>query len=285
MGEHPRGLHRFPPLGRGEGGVPSRRSADRVRHGGADSRPDRGSRSASCSPTVVFYPDRETQAERDRFQIPLLYPLLRRKYFLDDLYWVGIVQPIKGPIARGVNWINTYVIDGIVNGVAAVTMVLSRFVYRDSTRAGSTESSARSGRDCRCGRVRPCDVFKPGGYSSMRAESWWVRWRWCWRSWFSDRRGTDTDGTVERMGPHPGGVPPRPRGAGHGCDSQVERECHQAVWAPWWPSSPSCSRWSSPSISTTAGRVGLSVRSQSFLDQRDQCQLPRRHRWDQPPSL
>jgi NADH-quinone oxidoreductase subunit L len=84
----------------------------------------------------VFYPDRRTQAERDRFHIPVLYPILRRKYFLDDLYWVGIVQPIKGPIARGVNWINTYVIDGIVNGVAAVTMVLSRFVYKRLDQSG-----------------------------------------------------------------------------------------------------------------------------------------------------
>jgi NADH-quinone oxidoreductase subunit L len=84
----------------------------------------------------VFYPDRRTQAERDRVHIPVLYPILSRKYFLDDLYWVGIVQPIKGPIARGVNWTNTYVIDGIVNGVAAVTMVLSRFVYRRLDQSG-----------------------------------------------------------------------------------------------------------------------------------------------------
>ena len=84
----------------------------------------------------VFYPDRRTQAERDRFHIPVLYPILRRKYFLDDLYWVGIVQPIKGPIASGVDWINTYVIDGIVNGVAAVTMVLSRFVYKRLDQSG-----------------------------------------------------------------------------------------------------------------------------------------------------
>jgi NADH-quinone oxidoreductase subunit L len=85
---------------------------------------------------VVFYRARDSQAERDRFQIPLLYPLLRRKYFLDDLYWMGIVQPIKGPIARGVNWINTYLIDGIVNGVAAVTMALSGFVYKRLDQGG-----------------------------------------------------------------------------------------------------------------------------------------------------
>ena len=51
MGQHPRRLHRIPPLGRGEGGVPSRGGPGRIRYGGADPRPDRGGRLASSSPT------------------------------------------------------------------------------------------------------------------------------------------------------------------------------------------------------------------------------------------
>jgi NADH-quinone oxidoreductase subunit L len=78
---------------------------------------------------VVFNPARRSQRERDRLEIPLLYPLLRHKYYLDDLYWYGVVAPIKGPIARGVNWINTYVIDGIVNAFAGLAFLLARFVY------------------------------------------------------------------------------------------------------------------------------------------------------------
>jgi NADH-quinone oxidoreductase subunit L len=85
---------------------------------------------------LVFNPERRIQAERDRLEIPLLYPLLRRKYFLDDLYWYGIVAPIKGPLARGVDWINTYVIDGIVNGAAGLSLALSRFVYKGLDQAG-----------------------------------------------------------------------------------------------------------------------------------------------------
>jgi len=85
---------------------------------------------------LVFKPDRGSQAERDRLHIPVLYPLLERKYFLDDLYWYGIVQPIKGPLAQATNWVNTYVIDGIVNGVAGVTIWLGRFVYRDLDQRG-----------------------------------------------------------------------------------------------------------------------------------------------------
>ena len=30
----------------------------------------------------------------------------------------GIINPIKGPIARGVNWTNQNVLDGVVNGAA-----------------------------------------------------------------------------------------------------------------------------------------------------------------------
>ncbi|WKZ82130.1 MAG: NADH-quinone oxidoreductase subunit L [Acidimicrobiia bacterium] len=70
-----------------------------------------------------------SQAERDTFRIPVLYPLLENKYYIDDLYLKGIVGPIKGPIARFTNWTNTYVIDAVVNGVAGGARVLGRFVY------------------------------------------------------------------------------------------------------------------------------------------------------------
>ena len=77
---------------------------------------------------LLFAKDRTTQAERDRFEVPLLYPLLRRKYYLDDLAW-GIVGGTQGPLARAVNWTNDYIIDGVVNGTAIVSRALGRFVY------------------------------------------------------------------------------------------------------------------------------------------------------------
>ncbi len=49
------------------------------------------------------------------------YTLLERKYYLDDVYVRGIVRPIQYPIARGVNWTNTYILDGIVNGMGKLT--------------------------------------------------------------------------------------------------------------------------------------------------------------------
>ncbi|MGH8924191.1 MAG: NADH-quinone oxidoreductase subunit L [Acidimicrobiia bacterium] len=113
---------------------------------------------------LVFYPERNTQPERDRLEIPLLYPLLRNKYFLDDLYWHGIVSPIKGPIARAVNWTNTYLIDAVVNGVAGLSVVLSRFVYGSLDQRGidgligglsaAADSAGTSLRKMQTGRVQ-----------------------------------------------------------------------------------------------------------------------------------
>jgi NADH-quinone oxidoreductase subunit L len=113
---------------------------------------------------LVFYPERNTQPERDRLEIPLLYPLLRHKYFLDDLYWYGVVAPIKGPLARAVNWTNTYLIDGIVNGVAAISVALSRFVYGGLDQRGidgliggvsaAADSAGTSLRKLQTGRVQ-----------------------------------------------------------------------------------------------------------------------------------
>jgi NADH-quinone oxidoreductase subunit L len=76
----------------------------------------------------IWGSDKETQKERDSLEVPGLYPLLRRKYYLDDAA-LGIVGATTGPIARSVDWINTYVIDGFVNGAGALMKVLGDFVY------------------------------------------------------------------------------------------------------------------------------------------------------------
>ena len=57
------------------------------------------------------------------------YSFLANKYYLDRLYTDGVVGAIKGPIARLAYWINQNVIDGIVNGAAALAGVLGRFSY------------------------------------------------------------------------------------------------------------------------------------------------------------
>jgi NADH-quinone oxidoreductase subunit L len=78
---------------------------------------------------LLYFKDRETQQARDAFRIPVLWPLLEHKYYLDDLYLGGIVNPIKGPIARFVDWTNSYIIDGIVNGAGFLSRAAAGVVY------------------------------------------------------------------------------------------------------------------------------------------------------------
>ena len=77
----------------------------------------------------LWGPDRDTQAARDTFSVPVLYPLLRHKYYIDDFYMDGVVRPLRGPVARGVDWVNGHVIDVVVNGAAFMARGLGRFVY------------------------------------------------------------------------------------------------------------------------------------------------------------
>jgi NADH-quinone oxidoreductase subunit L len=57
------------------------------------------------------------------------YTVLANKFFLDWLYTDVIVAFVKGPLARAVNWSNQHVLDGIVNGTAAVFRRIAGFTY------------------------------------------------------------------------------------------------------------------------------------------------------------
>ena len=41
----------------------------------------------------------------------------------------GIVRPLRGPVARGVDWVNGHVIDFVVNGAGYLARILGRVVY------------------------------------------------------------------------------------------------------------------------------------------------------------
>ncbi|MCI0545441.1 MAG: NADH-quinone oxidoreductase subunit L [Actinobacteria bacterium] len=84
---------------------------------------------------LVYGKDAVTQMERDRFQVPLLYPLLRRKYYVDDLA-LGVVGATTGPLARFVNWTNNYVIDGVINIVGGAVKWLGGLVYNGLDQRG-----------------------------------------------------------------------------------------------------------------------------------------------------
>jgi NADH-quinone oxidoreductase subunit L len=56
------------------------------------------------------------------------YTLLSKKYYLDEIYWRGVIRPVRDEVAAFVNWTNQRVLDGAVNGAAWVTRLFSRGV-------------------------------------------------------------------------------------------------------------------------------------------------------------
>ena len=75
---------------------------------------------------MIYGKARDTQAERDSFRIPGLWPLWQNLYYIDDFYMAAIVRPTKGAIAQAVLWFDLHVIDAVVNAVGAGTQVLAR---------------------------------------------------------------------------------------------------------------------------------------------------------------
>jgi len=58
-----------------------------------------------------------------------LHTLLVEKYYLDHLYTGIIAGGVKGPIARGANWFNQHILDGVVNRAGTYAVVAGKVVY------------------------------------------------------------------------------------------------------------------------------------------------------------
>lgn len=59
------------------------------------------------------------------------YRLLENKYYLDDLYFKGIVYPIRDKLSTAAYWTNQKVIDRVVNVAGAATVRFGFVVYKD----------------------------------------------------------------------------------------------------------------------------------------------------------
>ena len=167
--EHPRCLHRFHRLGGAESGVPSEES-----HAGRSTvRPLIPGLVASAARDLprllrLLPATAEPRRRADRFQIPVSIPFLRASTYIDDLYWTGSSQPIKGPIARAVNWINT-MSSTVVNGVAAADLAVAGVRLR---RHRPERHRPRLSWPLGCyrrGRARRRAAFRPDGFSSTPA--------------------------------------------------------------------------------------------------------------------
>jgi NADH-quinone oxidoreductase subunit L len=70
-----------------------------------------------------------TYRERDPIRsLGPAYTVLTNKYYLDDLYWKGIVRPVRDDVSAGVYWNDRTIIDGVVNGAASFTKTLGNGV-------------------------------------------------------------------------------------------------------------------------------------------------------------
>jgi NADH-quinone oxidoreductase subunit L len=58
------------------------------------------------------------------------HTLLVNKYYFDHLYTGVIANGTKGPVAKAAYWFNQNVLDGIINGVAAIVTASARFTYK-----------------------------------------------------------------------------------------------------------------------------------------------------------
>ncbi len=107
------------------------------------------------------------------------YRLLENKYYLDALYTDGIAGSVKGPIARGANWFNQNVLDGIVNRVGTTATATGRWLYKyvdqgvvDTVVRGSGTASQESGellRKTQNGKVQTYGAYLFGAAAVLAA--------------------------------------------------------------------------------------------------------------------
>ena len=102
-----------------------------------------------------------------------VHTLLNERYYLDWLYFNGIIHPVSRQFARASNWVNQNVIDGIVNGVGRVmSAYVSRGTYWvdqtivDNIYNGSAAGTSEAGgmlRYIQSGRVQQYAAILFGG--------------------------------------------------------------------------------------------------------------------------
>jgi NADH-quinone oxidoreductase subunit L len=105
--------------------------------------------------------------------------LLEKKYYFDVLYTDIIVGTIKGPVARGANWVNQNIIDGIVNLVGTTARQTGAWVYEkidqniiDTVVKGSGATAEGSGqvlRKSQTGRVQTYGAYLFGAATILAA--------------------------------------------------------------------------------------------------------------------
>jgi len=75
----------------------------------------------------AVYKDRTVVDPMQR-RLGRVWTVLLNRYYIDDLYMAAIVLPVRDRLSAFVYWTNQHILDGIVNGAAALARGLSRVV-------------------------------------------------------------------------------------------------------------------------------------------------------------
>ncbi len=97
------------------------------------------------------------------------YTFLENKYYLDHLYTDIVVGSIKGPIARGTNWVNQNVIDKVVNTAGESARDGGRWVYKwiDQGAIDGSVNAMASGADASGESLRTIQSGKVQNYGQL----------------------------------------------------------------------------------------------------------------------
>ncbi len=80
----------------------------------------------------LTYVAKAIKAEKVAATFSPIYKLLKNKYYIDEIY-LWLIHNIMDGLAKVLYWVDIYVVDGIVNGVALITRGSSRALRRTGT--------------------------------------------------------------------------------------------------------------------------------------------------------
>jgi len=81
----------------------------------------------------ITYVKRVIKAENVVARFPGVYKLLKNKYYIDEIYLWLIRNVMDGIVAKVLYWIDLYIVDGVVNGLAAITRGAGGALRRTTT--------------------------------------------------------------------------------------------------------------------------------------------------------
>ena len=80
----------------------------------------------------IIYIKKTITSESIVARFPLVYKVLRNKYYVDELY-LWIIHNVMDGLGKVLYWFDIYIIDGIVNGIAIITRGSGKTLRRTST--------------------------------------------------------------------------------------------------------------------------------------------------------